>query len=486
MSKIIFFLVVSAFIVSTSTLRLHLASPILYVDNLAQSNQNYYFGSMSVIKYYDSITKYMSANPLAQNCPPSIPYANYSNGNLSCFACAKIQQGMNATTAKVLFDVQTRKCQPCSLGKTAICDKLLTGSYIFTNPSASTNRSLNASSTTSNINSTNITSINATNLTNTSLLVNSSNVTNISKIINSSNLSSINHTNVTANVTNITANVTNVTVNGTNVTANASSVNVSGNSSLNTTNVTNVTLVHNANNLTNATHNVSANVSHNVSANISHNVSANASLNSTLNASNITNVSHIVNVNNATNLTNATNATNASNAKVKAKHFGCPVSRPLYDPATGLCNTCKPNLQYSNALQKCIPIIYATNPQAKGLILSNLSQLQTVNAQLQKNNPTEPIQYCPLNKPYSQNNVCISCSSGQYFLVSTGLCVYGCPNGYTYDPRVFKCMPSLYYTDVNAAYLVSQLGDYKAWRAKTQARAASSPLMTACPISTPY
>ena len=148
MTKLINLLLILALLCSATALRLHLATPTLYVDNLAQSNQNYFFGSLPVISYYDGITKYMSANALAQNCPPSIPYANYSNGNLSCFACAPIQTGINVSTAKVLFDVQTRKCQVCSAGKTAICDQLLKGTYIFpvvAPPPAPTNATTNVS-----------------------------------------------------------------------------------------------------------------------------------------------------------------------------------------------------------------------------------------------------------------------------------------------------------------------------------------------------
>jgi hypothetical protein len=109
-----------------------------------------------------------------------------------------------------------------------------------------------------------------------------------------------------------------------------------------------------------------------------------------------------------------------------------------------------------------------------------------VNAQIQKANPTQVVQECPLSTPYCDQNKCISCQSGQYFLVATGQCVYGCPLGSVYDPRVYRCTKSLYYSDVNAPWLVSQQSDYATWVARVDYRATSSPLMLPCPSWTPY
>ena len=122
MKSILAFTVAILILHSTHSLRLHFAATTLYTDNLAQSNGNYYFGSMSVIFYYDSQFRFMSSHPNAVNCPPSTPYADYFNNNQSCFACAPIVSGMNVATAKILFDLQTRQCIPCATGATAICN----------------------------------------------------------------------------------------------------------------------------------------------------------------------------------------------------------------------------------------------------------------------------------------------------------------------------------------------------------------------------
>ena len=118
--------------------------------------------------------------------------------------------------------------------------------------------------------------------------------------------------------------------------------------------------------------------------------------------------------------------------------------------------------------------------------MTNLSSLTLVNAQLQAANPTQTIQYCPLSTPFSQNGKCISCGAGHYFYLATGLCIYNCPQGYAYDPAAYHCTQTQFYSNINAPNLVSQLGSYNSWVSQVNYRAASSPLMSQCPISTPY
>lgn len=112
--------------------------------------------------------------------------------------------------------------------------------------------------------------------------------------------------------------------------------------------------------------------------------------------------------------------------------------------------------------------------------------MSLVNAQLQAAHPQQSIQYCPLSAPFSQNGNCIHCGAGHYFYLATNLCIYNCPYGYSYDPAAYKCTKTQFYSNINAPYLVSQTGSYSSWVAKVNYRASSSPLMSQCPLSTPY
>ena len=109
---------------------LHLQTAALYVDNLEQSNLNYYFSTMSPSSFYANINQFRVNNPSAQSCPPSFPYANYTNNNISCFACDPLTNNSNLKTSKVLFNVLKRKCEECSINKTEICNKILNGTFV--------------------------------------------------------------------------------------------------------------------------------------------------------------------------------------------------------------------------------------------------------------------------------------------------------------------------------------------------------------------
>jgi len=74
---------------------LHLQSTTLYVDNLEQSNLNYYFGGMSPSSFYSNLNQFRMNNPGAQSCPPALPYANYTDKNSSCFACDPLTNDPN-------------------------------------------------------------------------------------------------------------------------------------------------------------------------------------------------------------------------------------------------------------------------------------------------------------------------------------------------------------------------------------------------------
>lgn len=125
-------LVVLGLLGCTSGLHLHLQAVVRYADNLDQSNENYYFGSIDKATYFSAQSRYRQDHPEVLSCPPSLPYVNNSNGNQSCFACEVIKQGIDLNTAKVLFNIQSRQCEVCTSGKTSICDKLLAGTYFTT------------------------------------------------------------------------------------------------------------------------------------------------------------------------------------------------------------------------------------------------------------------------------------------------------------------------------------------------------------------
>lgn len=376
-------------VVPLSCLQLHLAttSSILYTDNLAQSNQNYYFGSIPVLTYYDSVFRYMSNNPTAQNCPPSIPYANYSDANLSCFHCTPIYQGINVTTAKVLFDVQTRQCQVCTAGKTSICDQMLAGTYKYPPAPQPANASANASLSTNASASAGNSSIGVNGGVNSSVsansTVNGSNVSNSSLPV--TRVTPINVTN-SSNATNsgVLANTTNATV--TNLSSSATVSNLTVNiTAKNSTNITNgTTYVTLLNHTANLTVNSSANLSSNLSANLSaiasnlsaNNTVANVSVNATVNSTNTTakaaNASSAFN-SSVQNVSIGPNVTKLNTKVIAAVNNGCPSTTPLYDATTGICVACPTGQQFINSQQACLPIIYATNPQAPNLIMTNLS-----------------------------------------------------------------------------------------------------------------
>lgn len=70
--------------------------------------------------------------------------------------------------------------------------------------------------------------------------------------------------------------------------------------------------------------------------------------------------------------------------------------------------------------------------------------------------------------------------------MTTQACVTGCPEGTYYDERVMQCAPALFYSDVNAHGIVSQLGNYDKWKAEVDYQASSSPRMTKCPSIKPF
>lgn len=62
----------------------------------------------------------------------------------------------------------------------------------------------------------------------------------------------------------------------------------------------------------------------------------------------------------------------------------------------------------------------------------------------------------------------------------------GCPDGTFFDKNSMTCGPAEYYSNVDAYWLVSQLGSYESWKAQVQFKAASSPRMVVCPDIKPY
>jgi hypothetical protein len=317
-----------------SGLRLHLQSTTLYADNLAQSNQNFYFGSLSMLGYYNSLFAYLGG-PNVQNCPPARPYANYSDSNLSCFACATIKPGLNLQTDPVLFDLQTRTCQVCQPGITAVCDQLFAGTYHFPPPPP-----LPPAPPAPNVSTT----------ANSTVGVGGSVGINATAGTNGSAGAGINgSTNATA------SGGAKGSAGGVNGSTNSSGVhNASANASQ-SGNITTSKAQNNAtaNATTNGTHNASANGTHNALANASQNTTANATANATANLTlNATNITTTKATANATNITTA-NVTNITTTKAvqpppaptviyapPTPGNGCPPTRPYYDPLTSLCNPC--------------------------------------------------------------------------------------------------------------------------------------------------
>lgn len=270
-SNFSFALVGLILISGTCGLHLHLQA-VQYVDNLDQSNENYYFGTIDKASYFAAQSSFRQAHPEAQSCPPSLSYVNTSNSNQSCFACDKIQQGIDLNTAKVLFNIQTRQCETCATGKTTICDKLLAGTFFSsTSPTASTAPASSSSSTTSSTTKSSTTPSSTTSVTN--------------------NPATTNNTSNTTSSQNTTTNAASASGATTNTASTQSSTSSQSSSS-------------------------------------------------------------------------TTDAVLSNN---------CPPERPLYNENTKLCDSCRAGFEFLGTKQQCVPIIYATDPNAKGILLTNLT-----------------------------------------------------------------------------------------------------------------
>ena len=105
---------------------LHLESTSdFYLDNLPESNLNYYYGEMTPIQYYMNQQQLQSAHPDFKTCPQSAPYANIHSNRQRCMGCAPISDQTNVSEDKVLYNLETGRCELCAVDKTAICNKLL-------------------------------------------------------------------------------------------------------------------------------------------------------------------------------------------------------------------------------------------------------------------------------------------------------------------------------------------------------------------------
>lgn len=288
----------------SSGLHLHTQALPIYADNLESSNQCYYFGNLQQASYYSDQNNFRRSNPSVQSCPPIFPYANYRDGNYSCFKCDDITQGLDLSKAKVLFNVETRLCEVCVSGKNGVCDKLIGGTY-FTSSTPSTT----SPSTSPQTSPATTTQTTTTTTTNTSTQTTPQNSTQTS----SSNTST-------------------------------------------------------------------------------------SSQQTSTSASNSTQTS-----------TSNSTAANTS-ATTSTTDLNCPPERPVYHEDTKLCDSCPPGTEFIGTKQECVPKIYVTNPAAKDLILTNITELIDLNKKVQKDHPEQVVQFCPDSEPYAQLNKCIRCS----------------------------------------------------------------------------
>jgi hypothetical protein len=81
-------------------------------DDLDGSNLNYYFANLPPSSYYNWIAV-NSKNSNPAKCNSTGPFAKYQTGSnkfLGCIACEPLSTNVNAKTAKVLYNIETREC----------------------------------------------------------------------------------------------------------------------------------------------------------------------------------------------------------------------------------------------------------------------------------------------------------------------------------------------------------------------------------------